>query len=107
MSTPKSGDKVIGSKPLWQLWAEQEDAKLKRGQELIDGGAFTAEDFAKHLGWSRSRARHHLERQGFPCELAADPRRYRNAVVRFYTIPSKIVPELSQAPASPRRMRRS
>lgn len=71
-SRPPSGCKVIGAKPLWELWAEGLREADARADELRKLGAFTARDLAAKNGWTHSKAKCICERQGLKYELAAD-----------------------------------
>lgn len=112
MSKPRSGDKVIGNRPMWRLWAESTIADAKRGEEFLADGAFTINDFKAIAPpeWTRDKIAKFLEKQGLRSELATDPREYNSRKTRFYWPPidgSRIAPNLSQTPDSHRRVRRS
>lgn len=59
---PKSGDIVIGKKPGWQIWAEQEMEKGKEYDRLIALGYVTVDMIARKTGWTPEKARKKLER---------------------------------------------
>jgi hypothetical protein len=85
---PRSASSVVvGTKPLWELWAEAEAEKQKEGERLLKAGAFTAYDLSQKNGWNLERCRKYLEKQKLKNTLAHDHRRHHNPQVRFYFPP--------------------
>lgn len=70
---PKSGDIVIGKKPGWQIWAEQEMEKGKEYDRLIALGYTTVNMVVEKTGWTAEKARKKLERSGATRAFANDP----------------------------------
>lgn len=90
---PSSGSKVVvGTKPLWELWAESVSHPCDRGKQLLEAGAFTAQEFAKLKGWPLGKAKHFLAASPLESEVASDPRTYRNLPRRFFMPPGKKLP---------------
>lgn len=87
---PSSSKEVVGTRPLWELWADSQVAEVNRGQELLDAGAFTAVDFAEKTGWARSKAKHYLINLKLKRETAYDPRLKRSREVHFYFPPVEV-----------------
>lgn len=87
---PSSGSKVIvGTKPIWELWAETHIAKIGRGEELLRLGCFTVNDFMKKAPktWTRDKCAAHLVASGLKHEVAIDPRVSNGLRVSFYFPP--------------------
>ena len=90
---PRSASSVtVGSKPLWELWAESQLVVDDRGAVLRKAGGFTALDLAEKNGWTVSKAKHYLARMKLAYELSNDPFRYRNPKARFYFPPGVKIP---------------
>lgn len=87
---PSSSKEVVGTVPLWELWAASQVAAVNRGQELLDAGAFTAVDFAEKTGWARSKAKHYLITLRLKRERAYDTRLRGTRQVWFYFPPDEV-----------------
>ena len=59
---PKSGVIEIGKKPMWQLWAEEQNEKDKEYDRLLAAGYVNAMMVAEHTGWTHEKARKRLLR---------------------------------------------
>ena len=79
---------VVGTKPLWELWADSVKAQDERGATLIATGGFTAYDYAQKMGWTYGRARNFLKiRKDLKHEVARDHRIAKTGPVLFYFPP--------------------
>lgn len=54
MSSPQSGNVVIGKKPMWMMMVDAEMDRRKKWDELRAKGWFSAVDVEERTGWSRA-----------------------------------------------------
>jgi len=71
--TPNSGDITIGKKPVWQIWAEEEQKKDHEYERLVNLGYVSISVAAKATGWSVEKTRGKLIRQCVDKRPANEP----------------------------------